>query len=84
MVRSPFDCLPAERQLDLVFTTGTFVSTRWDTRWFVNLYALPGGVYAEVAYDPQVARVVLVGSFEDTVGAQGYVTPENAMQQAVA
>jgi hypothetical protein len=63
MTLAEFNARPAEQQLTLVFVEGTFLARRWEEENSINLYHLPGGVFAETCYDVQTKAIVLLRSF---------------------
>ena len=64
MTAVSFLALPEERQLALVFDTGTWRATRWADEHLVLIYHLPNGLLAEVTHDRQARRAVLLGIYD--------------------
>jgi hypothetical protein len=68
MTLDEFNALPYERQLVHVFDEGTFLARRWKEEDGINLYHLPGGLFAETCYDSQTKAIVLVRTFPRPAG----------------
>jgi hypothetical protein len=67
-----FNSLPYERQLVVVFDTGTFLARRWEEEDGINLYHLPGDFFVEVYYDTHVNQIVQLRSFTSAAPLENY------------
>ena len=68
-----FNALPYEHELVAVFDTGDLLATCWEDENAVNLYHLPGGVFAELYYDTHRNQITRVQAFISAAPLQDYV-----------
>ena len=67
-----FNAVPYDGQLGAELDSGTFLATRWEEEHAVNLYHLPGSVFAELYYNTQANQITRVRAFTSSKQLHGY------------
>ena len=67
-----FDLLSHPARLALVWEMGTFLASRREEEFWVNLYSLPGTYLVEVFYDPAANEALVAYAHPVGISLNGY------------